>query len=54
MSNFTTLIVNMVNKENLWAPQGGPIILAQVYLNVIFYFIMIVIFVTIIMQYGVL
>ncbi|XXG85502.1 hypothetical protein AAC387_Pa11g0568 [Persea americana] len=30
MSNFTTLIVNMINKENLWAPQGGPIILAQI------------------------
>lgn len=30
MQNFTTLIVNMVKQENLFASQGGPIILAQV------------------------
>lgn len=30
MQNFTTLIVNMVKKENLLASQGGPIIIAQV------------------------
>lgn len=30
MQNFTTMIVDMVKKENLFASQGGPIILAQV------------------------
>lgn len=30
MQNFTTLIVDKVKKENLLAPQGGPIILTQV------------------------
>ncbi|KAG0485744.1 hypothetical protein HPP92_009823 [Vanilla planifolia] len=30
MQNFTTLIVNMVKKERLFAPQGGPVILAQI------------------------
>ena len=30
MQNFTTLIVDMVKKENLFASQGGNIILAQV------------------------
>ncbi|KAL9241788.1 hypothetical protein vseg_015854 [Gypsophila vaccaria] len=30
MQNFTTLIVDMVKKENLFASQGGPIILAQI------------------------
>lgn len=30
MANFTKLIVDMVAKENLLAPQGGPIILLQV------------------------
>lgn len=30
MQNFTTLIVDMVKKEKLFASQGGPIILAQV------------------------
>jgi hypothetical protein len=30
MQNFTTLIVNMVQKEKLFASQGGPIILSQV------------------------
>ena len=42
MRNFTTLIVNMVKQENLFASQGGPVILAQVhffnYLIYIFYF----------------
>lgn len=31
MANFTTLIVDMMQKERLLAPQGGPIILAQVF-----------------------
>ncbi|XP_021865439.2 beta-galactosidase 15-like [Spinacia oleracea] len=30
MQNFTTLIVDMVKNENLFASQGGPIILAQI------------------------
>ena len=30
MQNFTTMIVDMVKKEKLFASQGGPIILAQV------------------------
>ncbi|KDP33931.1 hypothetical protein JCGZ_07502 [Jatropha curcas] len=30
MQNFTTLIVNMMKEENLFASQGGPIIIAQV------------------------
>ncbi|KAM7517559.1 hypothetical protein LguiB_016521 [Lonicera macranthoides] len=30
MQNFTTLIVDMVKKEKLFASQGGPIILAQI------------------------
>ncbi|KAM7518836.1 hypothetical protein LguiB_017798 [Lonicera macranthoides] len=30
MENFTTLIVNMMKSEGLYAPQGGPIILSQV------------------------
>ncbi|XP_073112752.1 beta-galactosidase 1-like isoform X2 [Elaeis guineensis] len=30
MANFTTLIVDMIKKERLFAPQGGPIILAQI------------------------
>ncbi|CAH1432299.1 unnamed protein product [Lactuca virosa] len=30
MQNFTTKIVNMVKEENLFAAQGGPIILAQI------------------------
>ncbi|CAM8981567.1 unnamed protein product [Rhodiola kirilowii] len=30
MTNFTTLIVNMVKKENLFASQGGNIVLAQI------------------------
>ncbi|XP_010273985.1 PREDICTED: beta-galactosidase 15-like [Nelumbo nucifera] len=30
MQNFTTLIVDMCKRENLFAPQGGPIILAQI------------------------
>ncbi|KAJ6341053.1 hypothetical protein OIU78_009265 [Salix suchowensis] len=30
MKNFTTLIVNMVKQENLFASQGGPVILAQI------------------------
>ncbi|WRX26666.1 Glycoside hydrolase 35 [Theobroma cacao] len=30
MQNSTTLIVDMVKKENLFASQGGPIILAQI------------------------
>lgn len=30
MQNFTTLRVDMVKKENLLKPQGGPIILTQV------------------------
>ncbi|KMT02832.1 hypothetical protein BVRB_8g194140 [Beta vulgaris subsp. vulgaris] len=30
MQNFTTLIVNKVKDENLFASQGGPIILAQI------------------------
>lgn len=35
MKNFTTLIVDMVKKEKLFASQGGPIILAQVCKNII-------------------
>lgn len=31
MKNFTSLIVNMAKQENLFASQGGPIILAQVH-----------------------
>lgn len=34
MKNFTTLIVDMVKKEKLFASQGGPIILAQVRTNI--------------------
>ncbi|XP_074317084.1 beta-galactosidase 15-like isoform X2 [Silene latifolia] len=30
MQNFTTLIVDMIKEENLFASQGGPIILAQI------------------------
>ncbi|KAL0402362.1 UNVERIFIED_CONTAM: Beta-galactosidase 15 [Sesamum latifolium] len=30
MQNFTSLIVNMMKKEKLFASQGGPIILAQI------------------------
>lgn len=30
MQNFTTLIVEKVRKEKLFASQGGPIILAQI------------------------
>ncbi|KAL5549989.1 hypothetical protein UlMin_000165 [Ulmus minor] len=30
MANFTTLIVDMMKRENLFASQGGPIILAQI------------------------
>ncbi|KAI3473953.1 hypothetical protein Pfo_028527 [Paulownia fortunei] len=30
MKNFTTLIVDMVKQENLFASEGGPIILAQI------------------------
>ncbi|KAK1280991.1 Beta-galactosidase 15 [Acorus gramineus] len=30
MANFTTLIVNMIKQEGLLAPQGGPIIIAQI------------------------
>ncbi|XP_021750275.1 beta-galactosidase 15-like [Chenopodium quinoa] len=30
MQTFTTLIVDMVKKENLLAPEGGPIILTQI------------------------
>ena len=30
MQNFTTLIVDMMRKEKLFASQGGPIILAQI------------------------
>ncbi|XP_010518958.1 PREDICTED: beta-galactosidase 15-like [Tarenaya hassleriana] len=30
MQNFTTLIVDMAKQENLFASQGGPIILAQI------------------------
>ncbi|KAM7514821.1 hypothetical protein LguiA_004404 [Lonicera macranthoides] len=30
MENFTTLIVNMMKSEGLYAPQGGPIILSQI------------------------
>ncbi|KAI3410865.1 Beta-galactosidase [Psidium guajava] len=30
MKNFTTLIVNMMKQESLFASQGGPIILAQI------------------------
>lgn len=29
MQKFVTLIVNLMKKENLFASQGGPIILAQ-------------------------
>ncbi|KAK4779938.1 hypothetical protein SAY87_016044 [Trapa incisa] len=30
MKNFTTLIVDMVKQENLFASQGGPVIIAQI------------------------
>nr|DAD39509.1 TPA_asm: hypothetical protein HUJ06_013832 [Nelumbo nucifera] len=30
MKNFTTLIVDMIKQENLFASQGGPIIIAQI------------------------
>lgn len=30
MQSFTTYIVDLMKRENLWAPQGGPIILAQI------------------------
>lgn len=30
MQNFTTMIVDMMREEKLFAPQGGPIIIAQV------------------------
>ncbi|KAF7801334.1 beta-galactosidase 15-like [Senna tora] len=30
MQNFTTLIVNMIKEEKLFASQGGPIIIAQI------------------------
>lgn len=33
MQNFTTLIVNLMKREKLFASQGGPIILAQVRIN---------------------
>lgn len=33
MQNFTTLIVDMVKQEKLFASQGGNIILAQVSMN---------------------
>ncbi|CDY69032.1 BnaCnng61500D, partial [Brassica napus] len=41
MQNFTTMIVDMVKKENLFASQGGPIILAQAIdlTNIFFLFI---------------
>lgn len=29
MKSFTTVIVNIMKKEKLFAPQGGPIIMAQ-------------------------
>lgn len=36
MKNFTTLIVDMMKKEKLFASQGGPIIIAQViYMHII-------------------
>ena len=31
MQNFTTLIINKISEANLFASQGGPVILAQVY-----------------------
>jgi hypothetical protein len=30
MQNFTTMIVDTMKQENLFASQGGPIIVAQV------------------------
>ncbi|PRQ47060.1 putative beta-galactosidase [Rosa chinensis] len=30
MKNFTTLMVDMMKKEKLFASQGGPIIMAQI------------------------
>jgi len=36
MQNFTTLIVDMVKKEKLFASQGGPIILTQVLFSFLF------------------
>jgi len=33
MKRFTAKIVDMMKKENLYAPQGGPIILSQVVLK---------------------
>jgi len=33
MQRFTAKIVDMMKKENLFASQGGPIILAQVFFN---------------------
>lgn len=34
MQNFTTLIVDMLKKEKLFASQGGPVILAQVCIKI--------------------
>ena len=31
MKKFTTYIVNLMKKEKLFASQGGPIIMSQVY-----------------------
>ena len=33
MQNFTAVIINKINEEKLLASQGGPIILAQVYIT---------------------
>ena len=35
MQNFTTLIINKISEANLFASQGGPVILAQVYHKII-------------------
>lgn len=38
MSNFTTVIVDMMKHENLFASQGGPIIISQVCGILIFFY----------------
>lgn len=39
MQNFTTLIVDMMKQEKLFASQGGPIIIAQVFMLIFFLFL---------------
>lgn len=39
MQNFTAKIIDMMKSEGLYASQGGPIILSQVYIIYIFIYI---------------